>query len=217
MAYTFSDVSTQYINCSSSLTLVPSTFSAWVYMPTRISTATTILALGVTTNANAGRIVVAGSGVNDYKASINSNQQGVSNVFAYSTISTSLNAWQHICGTFESSISRTIYLNGGNNVSNTVLSVPSGFNSIRIGSNFGPSGGPTTLFNGRISDTAIWNVVLTIDEINSLSKGFSPKKVRPQSLKFYCPLTRDLNEQILNSSLTNNNGATTADHQRIYQ
>lgn len=216
MAYSFTSSSTQYISCSSLLTLYPSTFAGWVYMPDRtVTTAITILSLGNSANSNVGRILVAGSG-NSYNASINANNAGVSNQFAYTTLATSTGVWQHICGVFSSSTSRTIYLDGGSNGSNTTSAVPVGLNTIRIGSSFLPAGGPTALFNGIISDTAIWNVELTIDEIKSLSKGFSPRKIRPQSLEFYSPLIRDLNEQILNSSLTNNNTAIVSNHQRIY-
>ncbi len=215
MSYTFDSTLTQYINCSSSLTLYPSTFSAWVYMTSRSATNTNILSLGQSGTTSQGRITVANSGSN-YAPFINANQPAVANVTATATTGTNLNTWHHVCGVFESSTSRIIYLDGGNSATNTVSSVPPGLNSIRIGASFGAAGAPAILFNGRISDTAIWSVVLTIDEITSLSKGFSPKKIRPQSLEFHCPLIRDLNEQISSSALTNNSGVTVSDNQRTY-
>lgn len=216
MAYSFQNSLTQYISGSSSITLYPSTFSGWIYLQDRtITTATSILTLGNSSNGNAGRILVGGS-ANTYAAGNNANNPGVSNQFAYTTISTSTGIWQHVCSVFSSSTSRTIYLDAGSSSINTTSSVPSGLDSVRIGANFGPSGGPSAVFNGIISDAAIWSVELTIDEIKSLSKGFSPKKIRPQSIEFYCSLIRDIKDEILNTTLTNNNSATTVAHQRIY-
>jgi len=41
-------------------------------------------------------------------------------------------------------------------------------------------------------------------------------KIRPQSLLFYGPLVRDLNDQKGGRIITNNNGATVANHPRVY-
>jgi hypothetical protein len=217
MSYNFVNTSTQYISGPylSFLTLYPSTFSAWVYMSSRASAAITILAIGSSSNANAGRILISGSGTS-YAPGINSNQYLVSNINTVGSVGTSLNTWHHICGLFTSSTSRTIYLDGVSTGTSTTASSPNGLNSIRIGAGYANDGTPSTHFLGRISDTAIWSDSLSDSEITSLSKGFSSKKIRPQSLEFYCPLVRDLNEQILNTTLTNNNTATVSDHNRIY-
>lgn len=44
----------------------------------------------------------------------------------------------------------------------------------------------------------------------------TPDKIRPQSLVFYSPLVRDLNDQKGGLTITNNNGATVANHPRVY-
>jgi len=41
-----------------------------------------------------------------------------------------------------------------------------------------------------MAEAAIWNAVLTTDEIVALSKGAKPNTVRPESLMFYSPLVR---------------------------
>jgi hypothetical protein len=71
-------------------------------------------------------------------------------------------------------------------------------------------------FNGDIAEVGIWNAALTADEIASLSRGMTCDKVRPQNLVFYAPLVRDLIDVKSGLILTNNNGATAADHPRIY-
>ena len=71
-------------------------------------------------------------------------------------------------------------------------------------------------YTGRIADAAIWNAALTASEIASLAKGMTCDKVRPQSLVFYAPLVRDLQDVRGGLTITNNNTATVANHPRVY-
>jgi hypothetical protein len=57
---------------------------------------------------------------------------------------------------------------------------------------------------------------LTAAEIASLAKGMTCDKVRPESLVFYAPLVRDLIDAKGGLTITNNNGATVANHPRVY-
>ena len=70
--------------------------------------------------------------------------------------------------------------------------------------------------NGLIAEVGIWNAALTAAEIASLAKGMTCDKVRPQSLVFYAPLVRDLTDQKGGLAIANNNGATVANHPRVY-
>ena len=70
--------------------------------------------------------------------------------------------------------------------------------------------------NGLIAEVGIWNAALTAEEVASLAKGMTCYKVRPQSLVFYAPLVRDLTDQKGGLTITNNGGATVANHPRIY-
>jgi hypothetical protein len=69
---------------------------------------------------------------------------------------------------------------------------------------------------GSIAEVGIWNAALTAAEIASLAKGMTCDKIRPQSLVFYAPLVRDLIDAKGGLTITNNNGATVANHPRIY-
>ncbi len=71
-------------------------------------------------------------------------------------------------------------------------------------------------FLGRLSEVGIWNVALTAAEVASLAKGMTCDKVRPQNLVFYAPLVRDLIDAKGGLTITNNNGATVANHPRVY-
>lgn len=125
----------------------------------------------------------------------------------------SANTWIHLCGVFTSASNRSLYVNGSliNTNTNTVGS-SNAYTRITIGGNH-----TQTLFtNGNIAEVGIWNAALTADEIASLADGMTCDKVRPQSLVFYAPLVRNLQDIKGGLTITNNNSATVAAHPRVY-
>jgi hypothetical protein len=135
------------------------------------------------------------------------------------------NTWNHACGTAKVTGSFpfqefAIYLNAGGKVTgpSNVGAPSSAWSSTSIGvqqTNGNINTG--TYFDGLIAEAGIWNVALTDDEIASLAKGVTCNLVRPQSLVFYAPLIRELQDIKGGLTLTNDNGATVADHTRVYQ
>lgn len=118
---------------------------------------------------------------------------------------------------FIPSTSITNYVDGvqdGQITSSIAASIYSGTAPLWIGIQFQVASGQA--FDGLISEAAIWNVALTDDEVASLAKGFKPTRVRPQSLVFYAPLVRDLQDLTGALTITNNNTATVAEHPRVY-
>ena len=108
-----------------------------------------------------------------------------------------------------------MYLNGGNSVTNTTSLAINASNTVRIAAaQTATSIGNYS--NGYIAEVGLWNVALTAEEIASLAKGMTPDKIRPQSLVFYAPLVRDLIDAKGGRTITNNNGATVANHPRVY-
>lgn len=87
----------------------------------------------------------------------------------------------------------------------------SSFNSMSLG---GMSGASTE--SAQIAECAIWSAALTDDEIDSLSKGFKPPRIRPQSLVFYAPLVRAAIDVRRGLALTPVNSPTVAAHPRVY-
>ena len=146
-------------------------------------------------------------------------QANASNVFvsAASSINVSTATWNHGAAVFTSNTERSVFLNGGNNATNTTNNAPTNANITRIGigAQFIQSV-TVSQTNGRIAEVGIWNAALTAAEVASLAKGMTPDKIRPQSLVFYAPLVRDINDQKGGLTVTNNNAATDAAHPRIY-
>lgn len=80
----------------------------------------------------------------------------------------------------------------------------------------------TDLLTGSLACIALWAAYLDDAEKDSLVKGFSPRRVRPQSLKFYVPLVRDLRAVFDalasggHSAWTTTGSPTVTDHPRSY-
>ena len=76
--------------------------------------------------------------------------------------------------------------------------------------------GANNLSTFSAAEVGIWNAALTAAEIASLAKGMTCDKIRQQSLVFYAPLVRNLQDVKGGLTITNNNAATVANHPRVY-
>lgn len=210
MAYNFVRASVQNITTTSPASLsavYPVTFSAWAY-GTLDTVAMTIMAWMQSDTSQGFRILFAGQAAGDpVRGNLLTDTNYISQVTSPGFI---INTWHHVCAVYTSSVSRTVYLDGRTGTTNTTDITPTSLTRIVIGTNGAEH------FDGNISDVAIWSSSLNTGEINSLAKGFSAKKIRPQSLEFYVPLIRNLNDYTNSSSLTNTNSATVTTHNRIY-
>jgi hypothetical protein len=206
MAYEFNG-SNQYLTVASApATAAPLTIAAWFRKSNTTikngiflrSTANTTNSMGFYFGASSSvrGFIQAGSGTTtDFPAS-----------GSYST-----NTWGHACFVESSSTNRTIYRDGGNSANNTLSRVPAGINQLEV-AHFNNA----TTFDGQFAEVGIWNAALTAAEVESLAKGMTCDKVRPQSLVFYAPLVRDLQDLSGGLTITNNNAATVATHPRVY-
>lgn len=69
-------------------------------------------------------------------------------------------------------------------------------------------------FNGDLAQVAIYDAALSENELKALSNGFSPRTIRPQSLRFFAPLVRELIDY-KGATLTNT-GTTVSVHPKAY-
>jgi hypothetical protein len=135
---------------------------------------------------------------------------GVSSDFG-TTSSYSINTWHHACLSCPSNSERTVYLDAGGQRTNTATRnvIAAGVTALRIGF-------LVNALDGLAAEVGVWSAALTQPEIASLARGMTCDKIRPQSLVFYAPLVRDLIDQKGGLTITNNNGATVAQHPRVY-
>lgn len=147
--------------------------------------------------------------------------QGVGIARSATASAQNVTGWNHIVYTFDGTQSVNsdkvkIYLNGssvtlaagGPTITNTSNDVA--IESFSIGRD-----STLSWSTGDFAELGMWREALTAGEVNSLAKGFSPKKVRPQSLYTYIPLVREIQDIQKAITLTNTN-ATVAIHPRVY-
>lgn len=89
---------------------------------------------------------------------------------------------------------------------------------IQIGARLTPS--INLPLTGDVATVALWNALLDDAECASLIAGFSPRRVRPQSLRWYAPLVRELvvpkRAANPNVALSAIGSPTVSDHPRSY-
>ena len=215
MAYDFNGTNQSMQTASTPVNTPPFTFACWFNVDTLTSANGAVL-LGISHPAGFSRYLMS---MGQAPSPLYAFQTNASNVgaFVISTTNVSTATWSHGAAVFASNTERSVFLNGGNNATNTTNNAPTNANITRIGigAQFfnSTTNSPT---DGKIAEVGIWNAALTAAEIASLAKGMTCDKVRPQSLIFYAPLVRDLIDQKGGLTITNNNGATVANHPRVY-
>ena len=130
--------------------------------------------------------------------------------------SVAANTWIHGAAVYSSTTLRTVYISTSTAVSSTASVTAPTINNFYIGAGWQTPSGVGLFFDGLLAESGVWRAALTADEIASLARGVSPSLVRPQSLAFYAPLIRELADARGGASLTNNGGATVANHPRVY-
>ena len=208
MAYDFVAASTQYLSTTTTpVTGTPLTLACWFYKD--LSLNMRLVDLVDTTNGSSFQIRAnTASAISARVGALAADQSAVGTQV--------LNQWRHGAGVFTSSTSRTAYVDGTAGTANTANVTPSDADFIMIGAGDSTTS-PLTPYDGRIADVGIWNVALTAAEISALAKGAACNLVRPQSLVFYAPLIRNLQDVRDGRTITNNNTATVADHTRVYR
>jgi hypothetical protein len=68
---------------------------------------------------------------------------------------------------------------------------------------------------GDFAELGMWQASLSDDEIASLGDGMTCEKIRPQSLVYYTPLVRDIQDLARGMTLTDTS-TTVATHPRVY-
>jgi hypothetical protein len=213
MAVEFNDASNEYLsNNSPPVTSEPLTLAAWFYSDDLVNRQALINITDESDSEWGFSLVIRGDVGGD---PIQAHKWDQGSGAASSTTGYSSNTWHHGCAVFASTVSRTIYLDGGSSASNTtnVTNIIT-YDSLNIGAVKVAS--PTAYMSGRIAEAAIWNAALTAAEAAALAAGYSPLLIRPANLVFYVPLVRDADEDIVGGlSLTANGTPTVEPHPPI--
>jgi hypothetical protein len=141
---------------------------------------------------------------------------------AYGFVSKNITNWRHLVLTFDGSQTGNgnrlkCYIDGNLETLSFFGTIPSttsnnsALETLRIGRR--QSGGEWS--TGDFAELGMWQATLTAEEVASLAKGMTCDKIRPQSLVYYTPLIRDIQDLARGMTLSNTN-STVADHPRIY-
>jgi len=211
MAYDFNGTDQRLNTTSTPVAAAPLTLACW-FRADDVTTNRCLFELATSAGAEGFRLLVAGAIAGDpifadYILSTGTNAQ--------TTAGYTANTFHHAAATFPNNTTVTAYLDGGNSATSTGSALNPAPTRINIGARF-LSSSAGLFFDGRIAEVGIWNAALTAAEIASLAKGMTCDKVRPQSLVFYAPLVRNLQDVRGGLSITNNNTATVANHPRVY-
>lgn len=214
MSYEFNGTS-QYLSATSGIVSGdPATIWARFY-PTSESTDRYIVGNGSSTNNNPLRGIPHFNTLTPRSIAAQHRYDTGSVANAVSTGAPTTNAWNTAAGVFTSASSRTVYLNYTDTSTNTnSFTGAITFDRFSIGGLLRST--VVQYFAGRICEVAMWSAALTNAEVASLNAGFKPRRIRPQSLAFYAPLIRTVQDLRNALTITNNNTATVADHPRVY-
>lgn len=127
-------------------------------------------------------------------------------------------AWTHVAMVYDPSDATTqlrAFVNGYDSGGRTVNNKPVGsLNNVSGSFGIGGSQAGGSPFDGRIAEFATWTQALTAAQINSLYKGFSPKKIsRPDC---YIPFVRNAQDETNKYAITTVGSPSIQNHPRIY-
>jgi hypothetical protein len=202
---------TDYIQATASLFSYPFTINFWFY-PT-VSAVGTLQIFVLHNTTDNQRFAVQ---INTSTTRLQFNAFTTANANAVANASYTVNAWNMATAVGTSSTSRTVYINGGNAGTNTTLRAVTTPTRWLVAANY--AGTPSPTYEGRISEVGIWNAALTTADINSLYTGVRSSSVKPQNLKVYAPLIRDISDQTSSTTSFSNTltDTTVAVHSRRY-
>jgi hypothetical protein len=186
MAYNFTNI-TAYeskITALGSFFSYPLTINCWFY-PTVSGLGRMDLVSFVENTASVVHILRLNSDTNIVEYNTNSPAS------ASSSASYTTNTWNMATAVGTSATSRTVYLNAANSGTQTTSRTPTTPDRVCIGFKRA-SGSDFPTMEGYIAEVAIWNDTLTTDELTSLYRGTKASQIRPQNLKFYMPLVRNI-------------------------
>jgi hypothetical protein len=206
MAYEFTG--TERLDVTRTISGFPRTYAMWLYPTTTASGTNRDSFISLSTpsfHLNTIRWFSTNGTTNTLQA-VSSGTNGTFTAAGPTTFGS--NQWVHLAAVFTSATSRQAYLDGTSGTVNTAnIGTQESTVNIRVGANA----------IGRISESAVWSAALSADEIASLAKGVTCNLIRPQSLIYYVPLIRNLQDVKGGLTITNLNGATVADHPRVYK
>lgn len=211
MAYTgFSTTAYPWISVSPVNNLLPFSHWCWFVDPVANATVKSLTAISnVASNTNYGGLNIVSGTLRFTHATGTPGLVVSSNTYPTT-------GWNGGGGVYASPTMRSVFLNGVK-TSNATSSTPvNSLPQLSVGVRRGTT--PTVPATGGviIAEVGVWDIALTDAEFAALYSGVSPLSVRPQSLRHYWPLVRDIMDtQSIPPTLVGS--ITPSPHPRIYK
>ena len=190
MARTFNGT-TQTIGNLSGSWVFPLTMAARVFTPANETAGNTRSICGLRDVANGEEVfidIVSSAGTAWRGRAAAKNSSSTFNI-ATGTNNLTASAYNYVVGVFTSTSSRTVYSNTTTGVSETTANTSSGWDVFRIGQRAGgTSTGVGPFWSGPLCDVAIWNVALSVRDVEEFGDRVSPIMIRSSALVNYFPL-----------------------------
>jgi len=213
MAYDFNGTNQYLSTASSPASGVPMTIAAWVRREA-VASDRVIVSVAQASGTHRNQMQVRAGGSPAW--GVEAIAIGATTTSRATASATTQDQWDHGCAVYNSATSRFAYLNGVASAEDTTnVGSQNAATSIQVAARTA-SNSTSLYFDGQLAEVGIWNVALTTEEIASLADGMTCDKVRPQSLVFYAPLVRNLQDVRGGLTITNNNTATVVNHPRVY-
>lgn len=118
--------------------------------------------------------------------------------------------WHHVCGVSRSATDVSVYIDGGSEGTSTTSKVPASIDQCTVGAVRGSTA--SGYFDGKVAEVAVWSVDLTVAEVSALAAGHPAWMIRANALTFYAPLLGTAQEHIGQTTMTDINVPTQAEH-----
>lgn len=210
MAYTFNGTNQllRLLNAQNSAIAYPFTAVVWAKSSDLANNQVAMTYIRTSDTYNGLGCFLAGANAGDPV-----NAHGVNSA----TVSYADGVWHCAAGRSTGATAHDVIADGIVDSNSTSISFE-GYGEVQVGGRLTPSFGLG--LTGSAAKVAMWNVALGNDELISIAKGFSPRRVRPQSLRVYGPLVRELcaivNQNLTMTSFAATNSPTVSDHPRSY-
>lgn len=189
--------SLQYLERAAPITGPPLTLSSWINF-TDLTSVHSIISLADSSVGDQYFLLMARGNVGGDPIRFDARSVGISS--ADTSIGYLANTWQHVCAVAGGVDDRSVFIQGGNEGTNTTTTTPTGIDVISI-ARLGDST-PGAYADGRIFWPCVWNVALTNAEVSRLASGVPPWWVRPEAI-VACPDLRTLYDPFMRASFKN--------------
>lgn len=212
MARLFDDAASEYLEHASAVVSGPPLSFSCLFRSNDNASLQALVNVGTNGNTNRFDLRATGTVGGDPIRFLRAEAGGGTVSTASTSTGYTANQWHQAGAVAAATNSGAVYIDGGSKGTNTTTIDAGTIDTTNIGTRWITTRG--AFMSGDIAEVGIWNAALDDAEMASLGKFVSPLFIRPESLVFYWPGVRTLNDTVGGLVLTAS-GTAVSDHPRI--